>query len=400
VTAEAERHEGDRRHGGTLPTSAELAATARGILEAAWRDDPAGGFCVPNATTYPWQWLWDSCFHAVVWAHLGDERALGELASALSAQDEDGFVPHLRYGDGPSPHAGLWGRAHASTITQPPMYGHAAAALSRCGMRPPDDVLVRATAGLRFLLDRRRRSPAGLVELCHPWESGCDDSPRWDDMIPGGRSASAWFDLKGSLVASIERAPGGAPLHNPAFAVGSVGFSALVAWNAVELAEVTDDAELRRAALELVEAIDDRWDPDLASWVDDGSTAAGSGRIRTLDALLPLLVRARPEAIAALTDPTAFGAYCGPRGVHIAEPSHEPATYWRGPAWPQLTYLLWLSTSSVYARTAAVSLSRSMVRGASASGFAEYWEAETGRALGAVPQTWSALTMVVAAGSS
>ena len=40
---------------------------------------PAGGFCVPNPTTYPWQWLWDSCFHAVVWAHLGDERAVVEL---------------------------------------------------------------------------------------------------------------------------------------------------------------------------------------------------------------------------------------------------------------------------------------------------------------------------------
>ncbi len=60
-----------------------------------------GGFCVPNQATYPWQWLWDSCFHAVVWAHLGDERAGLELASALSAQDADGFVPHLRYGSAP-----------------------------------------------------------------------------------------------------------------------------------------------------------------------------------------------------------------------------------------------------------------------------------------------------------
>ena len=373
-----------------------LAAEARRILEAAWRDDEAGGFCVPNPTTYPWQWLWDSCFHAVVWAHLGDERAVGELRSALSAQDADGFVPHLRYGAGPQPHAALWGRTAASTITQPPMYGHAAAALTRHGFDPGEDVLDRAARGLRFLLGARRRTAGGLVELCHPWESGCDDSPRWDDCIPGGRTPEAWFDRKGALVGSIQRAAGGAPIHNPDFPVGSVGFSALVAWNAIELAGVTGDDDLRRQAAELAEAIDARWDAARTTWVDDGPTANGSGRIRTLDSLLPLLLIDRPDAVAALTDAAAFGAACGPRGVHLAEPTHDATGYWRGPAWPQLTYLLWLSTSSVYARTAAASLSRSMVTGAVSSGFAEYWEAGTGRALGAVPQTWSALAVIVA----
>jgi hypothetical protein len=397
VTAQPERHDGDAGHGGTLPTPAALADEARRILGAAWRDDPAGGgFCVPNVTTYPWQWLWDSCFHAVIWAHLGDDRAVRELRSALSVQDDDGFVPHLRYGDGPQPHAGLWGRTGASTITQPPLYGHASAALVRRGLDPGEEVLERATRGLRFLLGRRRRSAGGLVELCHPWESGCDDSPRWDDAVPGGRTPDAWFERKGALVGSIERSESGAPLHNPDFAVGSAGFSALVAWNALELAEVTDDDDLRRQATELTQAIDARWDGARRTWVDDGPTATGSGRTRTLDALLPLLVIDRPEAVGELTDPAAFGAACGPRGVHRAEPTHEPTSYWRGPAWPQLTYLLWLSTSSVYARTAAASLSRSMVTGAVSSGFAEYWEADTGRPLGAVPQTWSALAVVVA----
>lgn len=395
MTSQPERHEGDGGHGGTLSTPAPLAVQARAILEAAWRDDDAGGFCVPNPTTYPWQWLWDSCFHAVAWAHLGDERGVRELRSALSAQDEEGFVPHVRYGAGPQPHAGLWGRAGTSTITQPPMYGHAAAVLTRLGLDPGEEVIERAARGLRFLLRRRRRTAGGLVEICHPWESGCDDSPRWDDLVSGTRRPNEWFDLKGSLVGSIQRSGGGAPLHNPGFAIGSAGFSALVAWNARELATVTDDDGLRRQGAELASAVDARWDAELATWVDDGPTAAGSGRIRTLDALLPMLVCPRPEAIAALTAPSAFGAPYGPRGVHIAEPSHEAETYWRGPAWPQLTYLLWLATSSVYDRTAAASLSRSMLAGVAASGFAEYWAADTGRALGAVPQTWSTLAVAL-----
>lgn len=396
MTSEAERHERGGRHGRTLATAAELDAEARRILEAAWRDEDDGGYCVPNPATYPWQWLWDSCFHAVAWAHLGDERAVVELRSALRAQGPDGFVPHLRYGAGPYPHAELWGRSEASTITQPPMYGHAVAELARLGIPVDDEVVDRAGRGLAFLLGQRHRSPGGLVELCHPWESGCDDSPRWDDAVPGGRTPDAWFALKGTLVARCERSAAGSPLHNPDFAVGSAGFSALIAWNARELASVTGDDDLLGWADELAEAVDARWDASRATWVDDGPTAAGSGRIRTLDALLPMLVRPRPEAVAELLDPAGFRATCGPRGVHRAEPTYEPATYWRGPAWPQLTYLLWVASTRSGDDAAAGSLVRSMVAGASASGFAEYWEPDTGAALGAVPQTWSTLVAVAA----
>lgn len=398
MKAEAERDEGDGRHSPpTLPAGAtgEVRARATAILDTAWRERPDGsGFCVPNPTTYPWQWLWDSCFHSVVWAHLGDERAVRELRSALQPQDADGFVPHVRYGDAPNPHAGFWGRPTTSSITQPPMYGHAVAELARRGLAPPDDVVARATAGLRFLLHQRKRSPAGLVELCHPWESGCDDSPRWDAVLAGQWAPDDWYEAKGHLLASVERSGGGAPLANPAFPVGAVGFSSLVAWNAWELAEVTGDDELRARADDLAAAVDARWEPGLGTWVDDGPTEHSSGRVRTLDALLAVLVAPRAEAFAQLDDPLAFGAACGPRGVHAAEPTYEPTRYWRGPAWPQLTYLVWLAAKGREPALAG-SLVRSMVAGALRSGFAEYWEPDSGGPLGAVPQSWTTLSWVM-----
>lgn len=402
MTTETERDEGNGGHSAeTLPAASadELDAAARRILDAAWRPQPDGsGFCVPNPTTYPWQWLWDSCFHAVVWSHLGDERAVTELEAALADQHDDGFVPHLRYASGPNPHAALWGRATTSSITQPPMYGHAVAVLDAAGATLPDALLERATRGLEFLLDRRRRSAGGLVELCHPWESGCDDSPRWDDILIGGAWAhDAWYEAKGTLLASVRRSPNGAPLANDAFAVGSVGFSALVAWNALELAGVTGDAELRSSAEALVDAIAERWDAEVQTWVDDGPTTGRSGRIRTLDALLPLLVCPRQAAFAQLGDPQAFAAPCGPRGVHAAEATYDPTRYWRGSAWPQLTYLLWVAATSGRERRTARELVRSMVSGTMRSGFAEHWEPETGAPLGAVPQCWTTLTCVMLA---
>lgn len=400
MTSEPERDERDGGHSPeTLPAGSadQIRATARQILERAWRGRPDGtGFCVPHPTTYPWQWLWDSCFHAVVWCHLGDDRAVRELESALRSQGPDGFVPHVRYGEAANPHAAFWGRPATSSITQPPMYGHAVAELVRAGLDVPDELVERARAGLWFLLEARHRSPGGLVELCHPWESGCDDSPRWDGVLAGRWTPEAWFAAKGDLVASIERSPRGAPIANPLFAVGSASFSALIAWNAWELAAVTGDAALRAPADELAEAVDTQWDPELTTWVDDGLTSSGSGRVRTLDALLPLLVAPRAEAYAQLLDPHAFAAPCGPRGVHAAEPTYEPTRYWRGPAWPQLTYLLWLAATSGREPRLCAGLVRSMVAGAVRSGFAEYWEPETGAPLGAVPQSWTALSCVMA----
>jgi hypothetical protein len=273
------------------------------------------------------------------------------------------------------------------------MYGHAVAELERRGVTVEAKVVERATAGLRFLLGTRGRTPGDLVALCHPWESGCDDSPRWDDW---GSGTPRWFDKKGALLEAIERTGGGSPIRNPRFAVGSAGFNALIAFNALELASVTGDATLREDGVELAQALDDRWDDELATWVDDGPSASGSGRARTLDALLGVLVCDRPAALDQLLDAGAHGAPFGPTGVHRSDPTFSPHTYWRGGAWPQLSYLLWVAATRSGERSVADGLSRSMIDGAEGSGFSEYWDPDSGAGLGARPQSWTTLALLVA----
>jgi len=375
-----------------------LARAARAVLIEHWRPE---GYCVPHASTYPFPWLWDSCFHSVVWAHLGEPyRAVVELAHVFRTQDPLGFVPHVDYQVAPDHLAGFWGRTGASAITQPPMYGHAVAELTRRGIRVGPEVVGAARRGLGFLLDHRARSAGGLVTLCHPWESGADDSPRWDDWCPGGFDPARWYDVKGGLLATIEWSPEGSPLANPAFAVAPAGFNALVAFNALELASVTADDELAAQAVGLVAALDARWDADARTWADDRDRPGGSGRVCTADALLGVLVSrdagAVDTAFAQLLDPAAFGGACGPAGVHRAEPAFAPRTYWRGPAWPQLTYLGWVAARRRGRSDVADVLAAALVRGAVASGFAEYWDADDGTALGACPQSWSTLAAVVA----
>ncbi len=366
----------------------ELAPAVRAILEAHWRPE---GHTVPNATTYPFGWLWDSCFHALVWAALGEpDRAVTELAGVFRCQGPDGFVPHVDYGAAaPAPHAALWGRPACSSITQPPMYGHAVAELVRRGITVPGQVVEAAARGLRFLVDVRARHPSGLVRVCHPWETGCDDSPRWDRWYGAPGDAVLRHRVKGDLVATIERSAGHSALSNPDFDCAPAGFNALVAFNLAELATVTGDGA--GEAGELAEALDDRWDGELGTWVDAGAARSCTGRIRTLDGLLALLVTPRPDARAAaarsVTDPAAFGGRYGPGFVHRGEPCHEPRRYWRGGVWPPLAYLLASAVAGVAPCT---------VSGALASGFAEYWDPDDGRGFGASPQSWSGLALLLA----
>lgn len=357
-------------------------------MNAAWREP---GFCVPNGDTYPHQWLWDSCFHAIVWSALGDERAVVELRNVMAGQEPSGFVPHLTYWNDPDHHRTFWGRSKTSIITQPPMYGHAARRLAADGRQLDDATLASIGRALSWLFRGRARTPAGLIPIHHPWESGCDDSPRWDDYR---NPESAWREVKGDLVAELRT--GGDSLPDHRFRPGSVGFNALVAWNTqeyLELGDVPYRGELEAAVDDLVAALRRRWDADHLTWIDDGPP---SGRIRTLDALLVALVDPKQAAFDQLLDDGSFGSRFGPRGVHVAEPMYEPDVYWRGPTWPQLSYLFVVAAERAGHADLAAELGRRLVAGATASGFAEYWHPDSGRGLGAIPQTWAALAFVVA----
>ncbi|MEL6983222.1 MAG: hypothetical protein AAFO29_12425, partial [Actinomycetota bacterium] len=366
--------------GGSIPGAdprTELRRRVAATMDQAWVEP---GFCVPNLDVYPHQWLWDSCFHAVIWAHLGSDRGVTEVANALSAQADDGFVPHMIYWHQPELHADFWGRPGSSVISQPPMYGHALAELQRRRCVVPDDLVAKARAGLLHL-GRRARTSSGLVPILHPWESGCDDSPRWDRWFPPGLEKADRQKRKGDLVDSLVRSREGHGLDSAAFAVGSIGFNALVAWNARELVDTFDqpDDALTRLADELTESVASRWQQD--RWVDEVLAAdaagpeepgIGSAGVRTVDTLTALLVDPRPEAFDQLVDPEGFGAPFGPRGVHRVEPAYQPDVYWRGAAWPQLTYLLMVAASRAGRPGTCRLVARWLVDGAERSGLAEY----------------------------
>lgn len=154
------------------------------------RENDRGGYTVPTAGLYPYQWNWDSAFVALGFAAFDLPRAWREIETLFDAQWSDGLVPHIvfrvddpNYFPGPS----VWrtGKTpETSGISQPPV---AASVVRWLWENDKKDGYIRAKNLYPKLLAWHRwfhkyRDPLGkgLVLCTHPWESGRDNSPEWD----------------------------------------------------------------------------------------------------------------------------------------------------------------------------------------------------------------------------
>src|SRR3989338_5189331 len=114
-------------------------------------------YTLPSKEHYPYQWLWDSCFHAIILARSDPESARAELCSLLSKQFKDGMVPHIIYWEPGILHLFRWGVEGTSSLTQPPIIAYAAWEVHR---RNPDQAFLESVypallAYYRFLVEKR-----------------------------------------------------------------------------------------------------------------------------------------------------------------------------------------------------------------------------------------------------
>src|SRR5579872_2977408 len=80
---------------------AKVAADARRVLASnrqtgvsEW-GNRAYDFVCPSPRSYPFQWLWDSCFHAIALLAVDAELAKQEIRCLLQGAQPDGFLPHM-----------------------------------------------------------------------------------------------------------------------------------------------------------------------------------------------------------------------------------------------------------------------------------------------------------------
>ena len=175
----------------------DLYEGAKKVLEGNWN----GKFTIPSPTLYPHLWSWDSCFIAMGNSYFNSDRAMKELKYLLNAQWKNGMIPHIVFNEKEKtyfPSADFYdvtrspdAPEHVGTsgVTQPPVHALACFYIylnsddkgkSKEFLREVYPNLLRFH---RFLMCERDPERSGLVTLFHPWESGRDDSPVWDDAL-------------------------------------------------------------------------------------------------------------------------------------------------------------------------------------------------------------------------
>jgi glycogen debranching enzyme len=393
-----------------------------------------GGYTVPTAGLYPFQWNWDSAFAAAGFLTFDEPRAWLELDTLFTGQWDDGLVPHIVFhkpSDTYFPGPDVWGTRHSpptSGITQPPVAAIAARWMFDAAKdRAMAEARVRALfpkmlAWHRWWAAARDPGRTGLVAVLHNWETGMDNSPAWDApfrAVPGTRTPYVRKDL-GHVDSSMRprkedydryvhlvetyRACGWKPEAMWSAAplkVAHVGINAILLRAETDLMALAGHLGLAAERAEIAARVDRMtaamrglWNPRFKAFHSVDLISGEPIEASTSAGFLPLLTDApTPEQSRAMAAEIARWRSLGRYGVATVapdDPSFDGKRYWRGPVWCIMNWLIadGLTRHGLTAEAAAIrDDTRRLLMD---HGFAEYFDPTDGAPCGGLGFTWTA----------
>ncbi len=329
--------------------------------------------------------------------------------------------------------------ARTSGLCQPPVHAIAARRILEIAERRGDDVAgmrsfladayPKLLAWHRYLATARDPEESGLVTIFHPWESGTDNSPRWSAAMenvevgempdygrpdldhvpdPSERPTGLEYDRFIWLVEVNKRAGcDEAVLYETSpFLVKDVLASAILVRANEALLEIAElvgapgenHAEIQARIDRGRAGLDECWDPNLELCLDHDLRTNEPLRARTIAGFAPLISGTRADrrrTLLRVLDSRAFAGHPNlrlplPPSTSPEEPGFLPRSYWRGPVWPVMNWLLWWSMERLGERERASRLRSRGLAQLSDGRFGEYYEPFTGEPLGSDKQSWTA----------
>ena len=261
-------------------------------------------------------WLWDSVFHAMGNYYIEPQLAYDSIASVFDAQHEDGFIPIAFWPDGRWVH------------TQPPVLAWGLYKLYQWDQNPEKiaPFFSKLERYLRWVQDHRDVNKNGLFEWdvdpndpnCRCGESGCDNSPRFDDVC--------FMDAidYSSFMASEYRA-----------------MSALAKALGKEEREAYYNELYRNICDKINETL---FDTQEGRYYDREVESGKLRKISAVTSFLPLFAGVCSEEQAAclvkdLQNPQTFGTTFGVPSISRNDPVYG-TDMWRGPVWINFNYFV------------------------------------------------------------
>ncbi|MBI1775803.1 MAG: neutral trehalase [Proteobacteria bacterium] len=410
--------------------ASDLDASAHAILSA----NDRGGYSVPNGKVYPFQWNWDAAFIAFGYASFDRARAWQELDMLFLGQWDDGMVPSIvfhkpaeNYYPGPA----VWGTRHmppTTGITQPPVAATAARVLLQSGGEQAQSqerargLFPKLLASHRWWHETRDPDASGLVTIVHPWETGRDNSPEWDEPLARieprvevsrlrkdkthvNASERPTDDFYNRVMTLVEDAKalgwrGEDVARRSSFRVCDIGIQSILLRADRDLLAMARHFGLAREA------------DAIAQWIERSLRAFPrllhqDGIYRSLDhrtgelapiatsaGFLPLYARAASAAEAGVLSDHLHGwagsvRYLVPSTAPSAE-AFDPVRYWRGPTWLPINRILADGFAAYGDIATATRIRRDSRHLVESVGLWEYYHPMTGAGLGGGEFSWTA----------
>ena len=270
----------------------------------------------PSKIHYVGVWQWDNFFHALAYRHVDFRLAEDQLRILLDHQRADGMIPDAVHDEGTVTHLTFPVEAD---VTKPPLIAWAAWKIYELSHDAEflDEIYEPLVRWNRWWFECNDPDGVGLCQYSHPFSSGLDDSPLWDDGMPvTSPDLNTYLCLQQEALSRIARVIGAE--------------QDAVMW--------TD-----RADQMVKRMLDELWDEEAGLF-----RACHEGKYveaRTPFNLFPLLTGRLPSAIADrlvahLADPREFWPRYPVPTVALDDPKFDPWQMWRGPTWVNVNYLL------------------------------------------------------------
>jgi len=411
-----------------------LQPAERDAAVAILRKNDRGGHTVPTDGLYPFQWSWDSEITALGWMRIDEQRAWAEVDTMFRGQWENGMVPHILFhGDSGTyfPGPKVWGSNRdlpSSAISQPALWATTIRAMLETAnnhslaTKKVASVLPKLIAYHEWWYRERDPDGTGLVCSYHPWESGMDNSPAWDEPLMNVPPVDYHYERRDLHLVESEQRPTHEQYdrylylvdfykgcdfdsdyiyeHCP-YKVLDIGIIAILHRATKDLLALCEamshsaDTQPLRDALGRTEtAIGELWLEEKACFasrdlltgkvLDDVTTAtvlplfAGLANASQADGMRDLIAR--------WLDGTAYGL----SSTHPDSPKFDAKCYWRGPVWLHINWMIATGLDESGDAGLAARIRSSTHRCVSDGGYWEYFDALTGAGCGGDDFSWTA----------
>ena len=137
----------------------------------------------PSKIHYVGVWQWDAYFHALAYRHVEMNLAKDQLRVVLDHQRSDGMIPDAVHDEGTVTRLTFPVEAD---VTKPPLVAWAAWKLYEIDhdVEFLNEIYEPIVRWNNWWFEKNDVDGNGLCEYQHPFSSGLDDSPLWDEGVP------------------------------------------------------------------------------------------------------------------------------------------------------------------------------------------------------------------------